>query len=196
MDSSRQQEGTVMGRVARARHAGTSGAIAIRAAHPCDAEAIQRFVRGLSRESRRRRFFAPIHELSPEQLDRLTSTASADDLSLLVLDGDGKIIGMGQCAATGGGAAEFAVVVADDWQQRGIGAILLRLLLEHARSRRLVSLAGFVLSENQAMLGLAAKLGLSLARDVDPALMRVEMTLGESVPSGMTARLHSSLQAA
>jgi acetyltransferase len=165
--------------------------IAIREAHPSDAPGVQGFVRGLSRETRRRRFFAPIHELSPEQLQRLTSTPTPDDLNLLVLDCRGEIIGMGQCAAVDGGEAEFAVVITDDWQRRGIGITLLRLLLDHARSRRLASLAGFVLAENQAMLGLAAKLGLSLARDADPALLRVEMAFDDSMTSSRTRLQHS-----
>jgi acetyltransferase len=162
-------------------NAGTrrSGEIFIRAALPSDAPDIQRFVRGLSRETRHKRFFAPIHELSPEQLERLTSNATADDLSLLALDCLGEIIGMGQCAATGEGAAEFAVVVGEDWQRRGVGTTLLGLLMQHARSRQLLSLAGYVLADNQAMLGLAAKLGLSLVRDADPALVRVETALGD-----------------
>jgi len=172
-----------MSHVARDWNGGStrsSGEMVFRAAQPSDAASVQRFVRGLARETRRRRFFAPIHQLSPEQLERLTSTATADDLNLLALDSSGKIIGMSQCAVTDDGEAEFAVVVADAWQRRGLGTTLLRLLLEHARSRHLVSLAGFVFADNQAMLGLAAKLGLSLVRDADPTLVRVEIALNDS----------------
>jgi len=192
MRSSGPLEGAVVDYLARGSVAGTrwSDEIVIRTAQPSDAASVQRFVRGLSRETRHKRFFAPIHELSPEQLERLTSTATADDLSLLALDCLGEIIGMGQCAATGEGAAEFAVVVGEDWQRRGVGTSLLRLLMEHARSRQLVSLAGFVLADNQAMLGLAAKLGLSLVRDADPALVRVETALshGQAIREDASAR--------
>jgi acetyltransferase len=191
MQSTQAQRSVTMDR-AGGWNAGTRGGgeILIRAALPADAPGIQRFVRGLSRETRRRRFFAPIHELSPEQLERLTSTATADDLSLLVLDCFGEIIGMGQCAATGEGTAEFAVVVGEDWQRRGVGTSLLRVLMEHARSRQLVSLAGFVLADNQAMLGLAAKLGLSLVGDADPTLVRVETALshGQAIREDASAR--------
>jgi acetyltransferase len=181
MQSTQMQRSATRDHARGGWNAGTRGGgeILIRAAQPSDAASVQRFVRGLSRETRHKRFFAPIHELSPEQLERLTSNATADDLSLLVLDCLGEIIGMGQCAATGEGAAEFAVVVGEDWQRRGVGTTLLGLLMEHARSRQLVSLAGFVLADNQAMLGLAAKLGLSLVRDADPALVRVETVLND-----------------
>jgi acetyltransferase len=199
MQWSQRREGAVLGQLAPDWNRGSariSGEMVIRTAQPSDAAGVQRFVRGLSRETRRRRFFAPIHELSPDQLERLTSTATPDNLNLLVLHCGGEIIGMGQCAATGGGTAEFAVVVADDWQRRGIGSTLLRLLLEHARSRRLASLAGFVLSENEAMLGLAATLGLSLVRDADPSLVRVEIALNGALSSSRTSRLPHSTQAA
>ena len=49
----------------------------IRAARTADAPAVQAFVRKLSPETRRRRFFGPIVELSPQQLERLTSTRLA-----------------------------------------------------------------------------------------------------------------------
>ena len=147
--------------------------ILIRPARSSDAAGVQAFVRGLSTETRRKRFFAPISELSPSQLDRLTSSTTAHDLSLLVLHRSRGIIGMAQCAATGSTEAEFAVVVADEWQRQGVGTTLLSLLLDHARDCGLASLNGFVLADNWAMLGLASKLGFSLVDDPDPALVRV-----------------------
>jgi acetyltransferase len=155
----------------------------IRAARAADASGIQDFVRRLTPETRRKRFFGPIIELSPGQLQRLTSRASADDLNLLVLDRGGDIVAMAQCVATGPAEAEFALVVADNWQRRGIGMLLCCLLLQHARKRRLASLGGFVLSENRAMLGLASKLGFSVARDnTDASLMRAVMALADPRP--------------
>jgi acetyltransferase len=153
------------------------GELLIRPARAADAPAIQAFVRKLSPETRRKRFFGPLVELSPQQLERLISRASADDLNLLVLDCCGEIIGMAQCVATSRAQAELALVVADNWQRRGIGTALCSVLFEHARERHLASLAGFVLSENRAMLGLAAKLGFSLARDTDATLTRAIIAL-------------------
>ncbi len=148
----------------------------MRPAYPADAPAIQAFVRRLSPDTRRKRFFGPIVELSPQQLERLTVSASPADLNLLVF-GAGELVGMAQCVVTGGAEAEFALVVADRWQRRGIGMAICRALLEHAREQRLVRLAGFILWENQAMLGLASKLGFSLARDGDATLIRATMVL-------------------
>ena len=86
---------------------------------------------------------------------------------------------MAQCVATGCAEAEFALVVADGWQRRGIGTALCGRLLEHARERRFVSLAGFVLTENRPMLGFAVKLGFSLVRDTDATLTRAVLALAD-----------------
>lgn len=161
----------------------------LRRARAADAPAIQAFVRRLSPETRRNRFFGPIVELSPQQLERLTSHASADDLNLLALDRCREIIGMAQCVAIGHAEAEFAVVVADRWQRQGVGTALCSALVEHARER-FASLAGFILSENRAMLRFAAKLGFSLARDRDATLMRAVMPLaGSRLPAQATGRI-------
>lgn len=159
------------------RHASTMGEWLIRPASTADAQAVQAFVRKLSSETRRKRFFGPIVELSPEQLERVTSRAGACDLNLLVLDPSREIIGMAQCVATGDAEAEFALVVADNWQRRGIGTALCSALFRHAGECGLARLGGFVLTENRAMLGFAAKLGFSLVRDTDATLTRAVIAL-------------------
>ena len=158
------------------------GELLMRPACAADAPAIQAFVRNLSPETRRKRFFGPIVELSPQQLERLTERASPADLNLLVFDGRAELIGMAQCVVTERTEAEFALVVADHWQRRGVGTAVCRVLIEHARDHHLACLAGFVLSENRAMLGLAAKLGFSLARDSDATLTRAVMAVAPPVP--------------
>jgi acetyltransferase len=178
----------------------TGGEWFIRPASRTDAPGIQAFVRKLSPETRRKRFFGPIIELSAQQLERLTSCATADDLNLLVLDRCGEIIGMAQCVTTSSSEAEFALVVSDNWQRRGIGTALSGVLFEHARERHLASLAGFVLSDNQAMLGLAAKLGFSLARDTDATLTRAIIAFAHSPlpapgPAQMDTPDHAGLAA-
>ena len=161
----------------------TEGGVVIRPARAVDAPAVQVFVRSLSAETRRKRFFGPIVELSPQQLERLTSCASADDLNLLAVDACRKIVGMAQCVVTDHAEAEFALVVADQWQRHGIGAALCGVLYQHARARRLARLGGFVLTENRAMLRFAAKLGFSLVRDADATLTRAVIALDPDMPA-------------
>ena len=150
---------------------------AIRELRREDAPQVQAFVRRLSAESRLRRFFAPINELTERQLERVTTGNGPDDLSLAAFDGAGRIVGMAQYALEDGASAEFGVVVEDRLQRSGLGARLVGELLERARERGLAALNGLVLYDNWPMLGLAAKLGFRLWEDPDPALMRVEKAL-------------------
>ena len=51
-----------------------------------------------------------------------------------------------------GETCEFAIVIADDWQRKGLGRRLMSALIEVARARGLRSMIGHVLAENRGML--------------------------------------------
>ena len=63
------------------------------------------------------------------------------------------------------GEAEFAIVLADEWQGRGLGRKLLTSLLAAAKSQGVRRLVGTALSSNEGMLALARRTGFRLARD-------------------------------
>jgi len=151
--------------------------LAIRELRPADAPRVQEFVRRLSLQSRRMRFFSPISELAPRQLERVTSGSGPDDLNLGAFDAAGRIVGLAQYVVEDDASAEFGVVVDDALQRSGLGTRLVDRLLERARARGLAALHGVVLGDNWPMLGLAAKLGFELSEDADPTLMRVEKTI-------------------
>ncbi|MEO6031616.1 MAG: GNAT family N-acetyltransferase [Burkholderiaceae bacterium] len=67
------------------------------------------------------------------------------------------------------GSADFAIVVDDRWQHRGLGEMLLRSLLADAADAGVTALTGITLSTNTAMLRLARKLGFTLQRDPNDA---------------------------
>lgn len=143
----------------------------IRVLHPGDAAHVQEFVRRLSAHSRRERYFAPIRELTPRQLERVMLLRDPRDLALAAFHGE-RIVAVAECVA-----GEFGIVVADEWQGSGLGQELVQRLLSHARDSGLPSLHGLVRAGNRPMLRLARRLGFSAARDEDPALVRVELPL-------------------
>ena len=73
--------------------------------------------------------------------------------------------------------AEFAIVIADAWQGRGIGRRLLAKLIEAARRRGVKRLYGEILAINRPMLELARKLGFDLGRHDDPTITRALLDL-------------------
>jgi len=156
------------------------GRLAIREMRLADADAVQAFVRRLSPESRRRRFLAPVSELVPGQLERVTVGRGPQDLNIGAFDAEGRIVGLAQYAVEEDGGAEFGVVVDDALQRSGLGTRLIGLLLERAREHGVAALRGAVLNDNWPMLGLAAKLGFELLGDADPRLLRVERSLAEA----------------
>jgi GNAT superfamily N-acetyltransferase len=78
-----------------------------------------------------------------------------------------------------GQQAEFAVVVADDWQRLGLARRLLESLLRSAAEEGLQRLVGDVLATNSAMLALARGLGFRVLRHPDGGaqIVRVQRDL-------------------
>jgi GNAT superfamily N-acetyltransferase len=139
--------------------------VTVRAIRPEDAEGLQGYMRGLSGETRRSRFLGAVSELSPLQLDRLTRLNGLNELALIAFAGAGEAAMVAeaiQVTAPESGRCEIALSVADAWQGRGLGTLLLRDI--ECRARRLGAryLVGDVLRSNTAMKGLARKAGFAI----------------------------------
>jgi acetyltransferase len=77
-----------------------------------------------------------------------------------------------------GQGAEYALVIADDWQRRGLGTALMRGLIDLARRQGLKYIEGIVLATNRPMLGLMTHLGFRNDPDeADPGMRRLWMNL-------------------
>lgn len=77
-----------------------------------------------------------------------------------------------------GESCEFAITVADAWQGRGLGFLLMKRLIEAARAAGYRRMTGSVLSANAGMLQLARDLGFSLKRNAEaPDIVDVEKPL-------------------
>jgi acetyltransferase len=157
----------------------------VRPIRPEDASAERAFVAGLSDESRYRRFMYHLHDLTPEMLARFTQVDYDRELALIALDGkarDEKIVGVARYVANPDGeSAEFAVVVADAWQGRGMGWALMRKLIASAKHRGFHRLVGAVLGINAPMLALMRDLGFRLQIDSnDPEQVVAELDLAHA----------------
>jgi acetyltransferase len=77
-----------------------------------------------------------------------------------------------------GDSCEFAIVVDDEWQAKGVGARLLTLLMEAAKAKGFRKMEGEVLAENGAMLSLVKRLGFSVGTlPEEPAIFAVQRDL-------------------
>jgi acetyltransferase len=138
----------------------------IRPICPDDAGRERDFILSLSPESRFQRLMYTLREPSPEFVARLVNVDQHRDMALVAALGAGKeerIIGVARYAADEDGRdCEFAVAVADEWQCRGIGTTLVKLLFEHAAHEGFRSIYGTVLASNRRMLELAEWMGLTI----------------------------------
>jgi acetyltransferase len=133
--------------------------VAIRPIRPEDAELERRFFEGLSERSRFQRFMQHLRQLPPRMLARFTQLDYDRELALVALHG-GEFVAVGRYAPNADGeTAEFALVVADAWQGRGLGRILLERLREEARKAGYKALYGNIMEANHEMLELARRLG-------------------------------------
>ena len=151
----------------------------IRPIGPEDARREQAFVRGLSPESRYLRFMNTLRELSPEMLERFTHPDPGRELALVALTDapspatEPLQVGVARCARPPSDEmGEFAIVVADAFQGKGLGSLLMQALMESARAAGLQRIEGLVLSTNQRMLDLMHALGFSVHTAAEDARLR------------------------
>jgi len=114
------------------------------------------------------RFFSPIKSMSHKMLVQLTQIDYYRDMALVAIDNSRekeRILGVGRIMTRPGGTdPEFAVLVGDPWQGKGVGLLLMEKLIAIAKERGLESLMGLVLGTNRNMLNLARKLGFEMSR--------------------------------
>jgi acetyltransferase len=156
--------------------------VRIRPIRPADREMEQAFVQGLSRESRYFRFLDTLSQLSPQMLQHFTDIDYDRHMAFIALSDDSgseREIGVTRYIVTDSNdICEFAIVVADAWQRRGLGRALMRCLLAVARSRGLKTMYGDVLASNQAMLRFMRGLGFRADPcPEDPKLRRLVFDL-------------------
>ena len=156
--------------------------ITIRPIRPEDAEMEAKFVRELSNEAKYFRFMNSFHELSQEMLVRFTQIDYHNEMALIAVKTDSQgeeQIGVARYSTNvDKTSCEFALVVSDKWQSRGIAHHLMKDLMEIAHDRNLETMEGQVLRENSKMLELVASLGFQVRNDAeDNTIKQVEARL-------------------
>jgi len=151
--------------------------VTLRPIRPEDAELTMEFVRGLSPETRYQRFMNTVRELSPAMILRLTQIDYDREMAFVATtseDGRERQIGVCRYAANPDReTCEFAVVVADAWQHRGVARRLMNLLIETAARRGFARMDGVFLASNERMLHFVEKLGFELHVDPDDPSMKL-----------------------
>jgi GNAT superfamily N-acetyltransferase len=140
--------------------------LALRPARSSDGEALQTYVRGLSRQSRYNRFLGAASELPASELARALAANGRDTLTLLItstVQDRETVVGEARVALSSARrAGEFALSIADDWQHLGVGSALLQEIERKAAADGIEMLFGDTLRTNEKMIGLARGRGFRL----------------------------------
>ena len=159
----------------------------IRPIRPEDAAIETAFVHGLSEQSRYLRFMFAIHDLTPPQLARFTQIDYDREMALIAVTdtpaGEQQIGVARYITLADEETCEFAIVVGDDWQGKGLARRLFGMLIDIARSRRLKVMTGVTLRENSRMLDLARAKDFGIRTDEDdPSLVLMTLDLQAAQP--------------
>jgi acetyltransferase len=112
-----------------------------------------------------------LRELSQSQLVRLTQIDYDREMAFIAMtEVDGKEIEVGVARYAmnpDGESCEFAIVVADDWQGKGLARRLMGVIIDTARSRGVKYMNGDFLGENRRMIQFVSSLGFVLSPHPD-----------------------------
>jgi len=169
--------------------------VIVRPIRPEDRQIEREFVQKLSDESRYFRFMSALRELNETMLNRFTKIDYDREMALIAVvreNGQETEIGVARYVVNADDVScEFALVVADAWQHRGVGTALLLSLVAVASARGLQSMEGIVMAANSKMLGLMHALGFSIRPEPgDAAVRHVTRQLGAA--PGASARASGS----
>jgi len=134
----------------------------------------------LSEETLRGRFFQVIKNIGHEMLIRYCNIDYDREMAIVAELGQGekrRIIGIGRLIVEPDfKKGEFAVVVHDNYQRKGLGYKLVDMVIGIGQEKGLEKIYGLVLTDNRAMLRICDELGFH-KRDLSDGTTWVELTL-------------------
>ena len=155
--------------------------LTLRPIRPEDEPALLRGFERLSEDEVRARFFVPMKTLPHVTAARFTQIDYDREMAFVLAEpgvpGTADIHGVVRLVADPDNrAGEFAIVIERQLSGLGLGALLMRRLIDYARERGIAELFGDVLPDNAVMLALARSLGFDETRTADH-VVRVTLPL-------------------
>jgi len=159
--------------------------LALRPIRPEDGERLRVFYAGASAQDLRLRFFMARREVPRSELARFSQIDYDREMTFVTVapagpqGGPERLVGEVRAACDPDNqVAEFGLMVAGDWQGRGLGRMLLSRLVDYLRSRGTRELRGQCRLENTRMAQLARDLGFVVTPAAEgDALMDLSLRL-------------------
>lgn len=140
--------------------------VQLRPIHPADGASAKAFRKKVSDESVRDRFLGYIPSVSKKLIDRLTKIDYDREMAIVAecVDSDKKeaiavarIVGEGKTMEK----AEFALIIADSWQGKGLGSQMTDYMITIAKDMGFQKLYALLYSHNVQMEGILRRRGFS-----------------------------------
>jgi len=136
-----------------------------------DKQIEKELIDGLSSQSSRYRFFHAIKEATEEMVNQFCDIDYKNEVAIIAeYDPNGRKRNVGVvrlCIDPGLQSGEFAILVADNFQDSGLGTKFMETLLDIGRVRGLKRIYGIVLIDNHKMLTLAKEFGFNMSASSD-----------------------------
>jgi acetyltransferase len=139
----------------------------VRPIRPEDEPLIHDLLHRVTPHDLRLRFFAPMKEFTHEFIARLTQLDYARAMAFVAFDEvTHELIGVVRIHSDSiYESGEYAILLRSDLKGRGLGWVLMQLIIEYARSEGLKYISGDVLQENTVMLEMCRNLGFEIKSD-------------------------------
>jgi len=145
--------------------------VLLRPIRPEDEPVEREMLSSLSEETLRGRFFQVIKNITHEMLIRFCNIDYDREMAIVAELREGekrRIIGIGRLILESDFKnAEFAVVVHDDYQGKGLGYKLVDMLIGIGQEKRLDKIYGMILTDNRRMLKICEELGFTIDNQSD-----------------------------
>jgi acetyltransferase len=155
-------------------------AVLLRPVRPEDERLYGPFLAAVTQDDLRLRFFAPLKEFSHSFIARFTQIDYARAMAFIAIkEATGEMLGVVRLHAnTEYDRGEYAVLVRSDLKGKGLGWLLMQMMIEYARAEGLHLIEGQVLRENTTMLDMCRELGFEIAGDPeDPGVTNVRLSI-------------------
>jgi acetyltransferase len=159
--------------------------VTIRPIRPEDEPVMVNFHEGLSERSVYLRYFSPLklsERVAHTRLIRICFNDYDREIALVAERNDSKgksqIMGVVRLSRLhGSNAGEFAVIVTDAWQRKGLGTELTKRMVQIAKDEKLGRLVAYTLRENKDMQQMCKKVGFKVRTPAGESECVIEMEL-------------------
>ncbi len=139
----------------------------------------------LSPETVYQRFFSVMARLPPSWAHILANVDYERRMAIVAIDPDGTLIAVARYDYDETSKeAEIAIVVQDQWQDKGLGTAMVTELLNYAAAKGIHRFRANVLAENRRMLDILARLGSILERRTERGVTSLLLVPRPSAKSG------------